>query len=792
MAETGRSLESKGRRLWLPVLVLVACSSILLGIWRSLERYELEQVLVTTEVTAQQVALRLEAFVDSRVDLLLHAATTHPPTGLGNVREFRRAAEQVVALAPGFQAVNWIDPRWVIRVIVPVTGNEPALGRDLHQHPSPDVPAALATAEATGRIHRTGMIDLLQGGAGFATYLPVRAPDGGLVGFVNGVFRNDVLVDACLREEELRRRFRFVLLEDGDRVAYAHGAEGDWQGWPLAVRREVKVLDRPWTLVIAPGPTSIAAASNPTNEVLLGVGMLLTLLLAGAVYTLVLQRDELKAREAQYRLLVENQTDLIVKVDLDGRFLFVSPSYCETFGKDESELLGRTFMPLVHADDRESTAKALEGVHLPPHSVYLEQRAFTKNGWRWLGWASTAVLDGDGSVAAIVGVGRDITDRKLLEERLLQSQKMEAIGQLAGGVAHDFNNILQAIRGHLDLAADDLAPGDSLAEHLAEVTRGTERAADLTRQLLAFGRRQVIQPRRLDLRTRVASAVGMLERLIGERYRVELDTGAGACVVRADPQQLEQVLMNLTLNARDAMPGGGTITIAVGTAELGEAAAARDPWARAGRFATVSVRDTGIGMDETVRSQMFEPFFTTKPVGEGTGLGLATVHGIVKQHEGFATVESAPGRGTTITVHLPLVDRPAPEEPSDTTMYAPGGHETVLLAEDDPAVRAVVEEMLTEAGYRVRSVTDGAEALAELERPGGEVHLAILDVVMPGFGGLEVAEQLRATGSRVKVLLTSGYSPELAGAGAGPDTPLLTKPFRRDELLAAVREILDA
>jgi signal transduction histidine kinase/CheY-like chemotaxis protein len=448
-------------------------------------------------------------------------------------------------------------------------------------------------------------------------------------------------------------------------------------------------------------------------------------------------------------------------------------------------------MPLVHEDNRQQTSRVMQSLFEPPHTVYVEQRAMTREGWRWLGWVDTAVLDDRGEVVEIIGVGRDITERKKLEEQLLQSQKMEAIGQLAGGVAHDFNNILQAMRSHVDLAQRELAPGADAARHIGEIRRNLGRATDLTRQLLAFGRRQVMQPEALDLQDLAMGTLELLRRIIGEQVVIELHTGPLPRVVRADARQLEQVLLNLCVNARDAMPDGGTVLVAVGARELDARFCATRSWARPGVFATLAVSDTGIGMDERTRSQIFEPFFTTKPMGEGTGLGMATVFGIVKQHEGFIEVESAPGEGSRFTVFLPLIDAPPVRRPAMDLLDPPGGTERVLIAEDDPSVRSVLEEILVEAGYRVDSAVNGDEAIAMLDETPEQFDLAILDVVMPGTGGLDVSEHIRNAGLRLKVLLISGYSPELATTVAGTELRFLTKPFRRDELLENVRELLD-
>jgi len=783
-------LPSK-RALWGPALVFGLSAIVLFGLRLSLNGNEAARLTTSTEITAEQVDLRIEACVQARLEVVVILGRICTAYGFEPER-FSTLAAQYIDMTPGFQAINWIDSDWIVRLIVPEPGNESVLNFDLHEHSSREVPHALSAAVQNGTIHRTTLIDLVQGGAGFAVYYPVTNADGDLQGFVNGVFRNSALIESCLAEESLWSQFRFALVEEDGRIAYSFNDLEPMQEWPFVVRRQVTVPDHPWTLFVAPISELLRSTQTLTDEVLVATGVLLAILLAWAMHMAMKRQDALKQGEARYRLLVENQTDMVVKVDLDGCFLFVSPSYCTVFGKTEDELIGHQFLPLVHEDDRESTSRTMVDLFSPPHSIYLEQRAMTKDGWRWFGWADTAVLDRKGEVEAIIAVGRDITARKKLEEKLLHSQKMEAIGQLAGGVAHDFNNILQAMRSNIEIAEQEITADSHAGSHLAEIRRSAERASDLTRQLLAFGRRQVMQPEIIDLHEQVDHTVSLLDRVIGEQVTINVNSEDRPTTVRADARQLEQVLMNLCVNARDAMPSGGSISITIGSREIEKVGDGDDPWSDGSRYASLEVRDTGTGMDEATRAQVFEPFFTTKPMGEGTGLGLATVFGIVRQHEGFIDIESAPGEGTTVTILLPLMDGPMPQKTEVEILDTPGGTETILLAEDDPSVRAVIEEILEESGYQVISASDGNQAILTLDRTEERIDLALLDVVMPGAGGLDVVEHLRESGSSIKVILTSGYSLELARTSANEEIPLLTKPFRRDELLDRIRKVLDS
>ncbi|MEE4272664.1 MAG: PAS domain S-box protein [Thermoanaerobaculales bacterium] len=786
------TLHNRPRRtFWIPLAFLLVSVAVLVGLWWHLDNGKHRHFETSTEIAADQLELRLESWIGWRLDVVAFFGRSLDGRREIEADDFSRRAGRIVDEVSGFQAMNWIDGEWVVRVVVPETGNEPVAAFDLHGHPEESVRTALTAAQRTGTIQLSSMIELVQGGTGFASYGPVFNPDGTVKGYVNGVFRNRTLIDSCFSSDEFRSHFRFVMIGDDGRTVYAPDGSETGESWPFAVRRSIDFLDNSWTLILAPSAETLATSNTYADEVLLAVGVLFSIFLALTMSNLWKRGHALSVSEERYRLLVENQTDMLVKVDVEGRFLFVSPSFCKVFGTSEEALLGSRFMPLVHEDDRERTAAALETLSDPPHSVYVELRALTANGWRWLAWVDSAVLDEQGAVKEIIGVGRDITDQKHLEEKLLQSQKMEAIGQLAGGVAHDFNNILQAIRGHLELAEIELHPHHQAGPHLAEIRSAADRATDLTRQLLAFGRRQVMQPKLLDLRVHAEQAFTLLDRLIGERITIALVSAHDPITVRADARQLEQVLVNLCVNARDAMPEGGSITIVVGSRVIDESFQRTEPWAKPGTYATLAVRDTGAGMDEKTRAQVFEPFFTTKPTGEGTGLGLATVFGIVKQHDGFIDVDSLEGEGTTITVFLPFAEGKVADETPSESSEAVGGNETILLAEDDPSVRTVLEQMLQEAGYRLISTRDGREAMEALDRNQAEIDLAILDLIMPGAGGLEVVEQLRSTGSTLKVLLTSGYSPDLARSATVSDIPLLTKPFQRDELLTAVRSLLD-
>ena len=386
---------------------------------------------------------------------------------------------------------------------------------------------------------------------------------------------------------------------------------------------------------------------------------------------------------------------------------------------------------------------------------------------------------------------RDVTEEKALLQRLNQVQKMDAIGQLVGGVAHDFNNILQAITGYGEMLAEQLS--DQSQQPVAEIKKAVERAAALVRQLLAFSRKQTLRPGVIDMKELVSSMEGMLTRVIGEDVELEILVDGDTGNVLADQSQIEQVLMNLAVNARDAMPTGGKLIIETSNRNFDEAYVRDHPGARAGEYVRIAVSDTGVGMDQDTLSRIYEPFFTTKEIGKGTGLGLSTVYGIVKQSGGYINCYSEIGKGTTFTIYLPRTSKALVAQGAESVTTPPGGRETILLVDDEPAVRTVTSIALRKAGYSVIEASDGEQALAEVVARRMPVELLITDVVMPRMNARELAGRLREISPRVRVLFISGYTANVIShhgiLEAGFD--YLQKPFNSAELLTRVRDILD-
>ncbi|HYT04960.1 MAG TPA: response regulator [Gemmatimonadales bacterium] len=499
--------------------------------------------------------------------------------------------------------------------------------------------------------------------------------------------------------------------------------------------------------------------------------------------------------EERYRTLVEGVRDLIFALSPEGAITSLNPAFETITGWPPGDWLTKSFDQLVHPEDLplalDLFSRVLHGEWRPASQF----RIHTKRGDYRVGEFSATAARRDGRLVAILGIGRDVTERVQLEQQLRQAQKMEAVGRLAGGVAHDFNNILTAITGYADLLAEDLPPGDPRRQDAAEIRKAAERAAGLTRQLLAFSRQQVLQSRVLDPNALVSELEKMLHRLLGEDVRLATRLPPGVGHVKADPGQLEQVIMNLVVNSRDAMPNGGQLTIETANVELDEAYAREHYPARPGPYVMVAVSDTGTGMNDEVQAHLFEPFFTTKERGKGTGLGLATVYGIVQQSGGFIWVYSELGHGTTFKIYLPRVDEPTGATARETARETPvvGGTETVLLAEDEAPVRAVARQVLERHGYTVLEAPSAEAALDVAERYSGTIHLLLTDVIMPGLSGRDLAVRLATLRPEARVIYMSGYTDDaITRHGVlEPGLAYVQKPFTPDIIARKVREVLD-
>lgn len=487
-----------------------------------------------------------------------------------------------------------------------------------------------------------------------------------------------------------------------------------------------------------------------------------------------------------------NPEPIVINAFTDGRYIDVNDSFLRVTGHRREEVLGRTAREMKLWNRPEDRTRYLETLEETGSVRDLEIIFQTKAGAQRTGLISAELIDIGGEKCAIAVI-KDITERSILERQLRQAQRMEAVGQLTGGIAHDFNNLLGVIIGYSDILEAHLDPSSKYHKNVVEIHKAGQRAASLTRQLLAFSRQQVLEPTSLALNSIVLDTEKMLRRLIGENIELQtvLDPGLGH--VKADQGQIEQVIINLAVNARDAMPNGGKLTIETANVEADDNYVAKYAPMSTGSFVALTITDTGVGMDAETQAHIFEPFFTTKERGKGTGLGLATVYGVVKQSDGFIWVQSKPGQGSTFKVLLPRVEEPVGTVARDESVSKScEGSETILLTEDEEPLRELILSMLSENGYSVLVAANGNEAMEIAARAPGKINLLLTDVVMPGMSGPELADRLVALYPQMKVLYMSGYtefaSPQNQIFQQG--RPLLQKPFTRQSLARKIRDVL--
>ncbi len=903
------------RHILIPLLLFIVASGALTLLWWTQDKGERSRLDAETKVTAEQMRLRIESWVDDRVSAI-EVLTHNIDIASDQFEErFRSLAESILEIFPGYLAINWVDSDGFIRIVVPEEPNRAALNQNLHDHPAPGVSETLVRAEQTAEITRTPAITLLQGGLGFAVYRPIRDVAGSTLGSINGVFRTQELFDQCLAEPDLRRNFAFELRRANGEPIYSSDLKPEKAMDSFRQSTLVRIVDLPWELKVCPSASYLREFKTRTDEVLLIAGLTTVALICWLLSIYTRGREEFAEGQARYRAIVEDQTELIIRFTPDGSLTFVNGASCRYFEEDAAQLMGKNTIDWVLNEDRSDLRSVITSLSHKRQIGSSEHRVVAPSGRiRWQNWTYRAIFDGKGELIEIQGSGfdttehhqaeeklresenrlrtfitatpdliltqkadgtygelvgmsedlvfqpgrptsgrhpnemglpqdivdnslrliaealqtdetqtleyqlevkaglkdlearyvpvsenevivfiRDITERKELERQLLQAQKMEAVGQLTGGIAHDFNNLLTAINGYADLALQSADQGGKAREPLEMILKAGTRAAALTSHLLAFSRRQFLHPKVFDLNDRVAKMIEILRRSIGEEIELVTEFDPELGPIKADPTQIEQIIMNLAVNARDAMPEGGRLTIRTQGVVLNSEFVSLFPEAQTGPHALITFTDSGTGMDAETCEHAFEPFFTTKDVGKGTGLGLSMVYGFVSQSGGAIELESAPGRGTTFKIYFPLANGSAEEDlviENPETIHA--GHETILLVEDEDAVRLLAASALSKLGYAVHSASGPEEALELFSIHGEQIDLVISDVVMPGMRGPELVARLTSARPDLKILYISGYTDSLGGDtdSLTEDGKFLQKPFRIQELASIVRKIL--
>jgi len=576
-----------------------------------------------------------------------------------------------------------------------------------------------------------------------------------------------------------------------------HVERRDWWLWLCAIvvtlLLTAAIISFALPILHIGGPTLNFA---PVSDTILGLVGLVLLFDIFALYQhlqINLVRKQLIERDEIFRLITENAADMIAVVDVQGKLLYNSPSYERILGYNLEP--DTNSLAQVHSDDCDKVKKASVEAIRTGTGQSVEYRMRHKNGnWRTLESRASTILDERGNVERLVLVNRDITERKQLEEQFRQAQKMEAVGRLSGGVAHDFNNLLGVIIGYGEILQESITSADPLRVSVDEILKASHRAASLTRQLLAFSRQQMLDPKILDLNAVVRDMEKMLRRLIGEDIELKTELDPAVARIKADAGQIEQVVLNLAVNARDAMPRGGKVVLTTSNFHMDEEFIRRYPYPVAlGDYLLLTVSDTGIGMDAATRLRVFEPFFTTKEKGKGTGLGLSMVYGVVKQSGGYIDVMSEPNAGATFKIYLPHAQGELVPQIHGELLASQHGTEMILLVEDEPSLRALARHQLESCGYSVFEAGSGAEALEVARKYTGTIHLLLTDVVMPGMNGRTLAEELLRQRPNVSIVYMSGYTGQVVGADGVLDegSCFLAKPFTREALARKLREALD-
>jgi|GEM_PF-1288220 len=797
---------------WLPILVGASGVLLTLFLWRALIAQERAQIRNTIKVQTTFVSNKIASETDSRIFALFRLAKRWEIRGQPAEGRWESDAVLFVNRFQGYQAIEWVDPSFRVRGIAPLEENEADQDRDLGAEQRPAL--ALAAARDRREVMLAPATDWTHGGEVLLVCIPVYYREN-FGGFLVGVFRFQQWLDTVL--ENVAPGYRLAIL-DGQDEFYARHAAGDAFDPQWGQQTEIAFHGVKWRLQVWPRPELLAAHSALPGAVLV-TGPFVAFLLAWAVRLAQMARlrakeaedanrelkseiserqraeEALRGSEANYRSLVQNAPYGIFRVSAEGnRFSTVNRALLEMLGyASESELLA---------------ADLFAGIFCDPGGVerwlepFRNQKGFDSAEVEWKRKDGTPIVvrlsgrlvtDAYGAPQGFEVIAEDITQRRALEEQLQQAFKMEAIGRLAGGLAHDFNNLVMIILGYTRLLRNTLGPSPLIGRNLEEIRTAAERAASLTRQLLAFSRKQVLQPQVVDINALVAEAVMLLAPLLGEDIKIVTSLDRGLGPVKADAGQIVQVIVNLAVNARDAMQQGGELTIETANVEFDDADAQLHVDLRPGSHVMLTVSDTGCGMDPETLTHVFEPFYTTKAKDKGTGLGLATVYGIVGQSGGAIRVDTAPGQGTSFRIYLPRVrEAVQPVEPEIELAGSLEGSETILVVEDEESLRKLTRMFLEIRGYLVLEASNGHEALQVAGRFPGSIHVLLTDAVMPGMSGRELAERLVRLRPDMKVVSMSAYTEDaIVGLGIlDEETAFLEKPFSPEDLASKIRGVL--
>lgn len=906
-----------------PVVFALAIS-LTFALWALQERSHRGRLRLETQITAEQASRRFSDWMVDRMSLSAFLAEKWETVYAAEPDRFRRDAARFTSGFPGFQAINWVDANKVIRIAVPLEGNESVLNFDLGTHPSRYVRDALDRALRERSLVRTpAFIDLLQGGKGFATYRPVFARDGEFLGFINSVFRVNELIDTCMGRMKVNQRFEFAIRESGGELIYPLGEASDYLLGSESAVEPVNVADQPWEFYLAPTAAYLHEQRYAVHHLIIPAGILVALLLAGFERGRAERKRALDASQEQFRDLFEQAPVAYFSVRADASIDRANKVAESLTGRASQEIQGADFFDLLPVDTSDRTRvrlrldaarsgrsareeeitflrddgtsiraalyvdgvndsrgafsmfriaavdvteryaaeeaqvrllaaidQAEEGVVITGRDgkiVYVNPAAgpalrydticqfLRENGVdsstvaevesaiesesSWRGscliksenkdaaqFVATLspVRDNQGRVMNFVFLQRDISEETRLQAQLQQSQKLEAVGRLAGGIAHDFNNILQSLLGYVTLARRNSNLSEEVAMCLEEIERASQRAANLVSHILSFGRQSRVDRRALPLRAVVEEVVTLVRASLPEAIRLTVVFGEVEHAVSADPTQIHQVLMNLVSNAIHALRNGGDLEIRYEAMEIAEGDAMYPAGLQPGLYMRLVVQDNGVGMDREVLARIFEPYFTTRDVGTGTGLGLATVHGIVENHHGVIAAESTPGVGSTFTVLLPAIMQETNSSevqmtaPAEKSMLTDDGGEidtkiTILYVDDESQIVDSMRRILERLGFGVSGFTSSRAALEQFQKTPFQFDVLVTDLTMPDLNGIELAQAACTLRAELPIVFCSGYGETFENTLAEAPDPrrvFLKKPVSARLLADEIRRLV--
>ena len=779
----GRDLTySKNLKYWfIPLSVVVAIWVLSYLGWYFYEKSENDKLQLETQVTGEQIKLRLESWVNHRIEIVENLALQQKNNEDIEEADFQHKASELLSWIPGLQALNWVDDKWIIQVVVPEKGNEPALKKDLHQHPSPSVQETILKAQYTKKISRTKIVELLQGGEGFATYWPVINKEGNIIGFINGVLKVDNLIESCFSEPMLTERFAICFYED-DKLVYPSQEPSSHLNSSIKTELLVKFVDSDLIMQITPNESYIATTKGYISNWILVITFLFSIGLGILLRISMLHNRLMRKSEKRFRTVVENAGEAFFLVDKHGKIIDVNQQACKELQYTKKEL---TSMNVTDIDTNYSSG--FKGKISLGETISFETIHTRKDKTTFPVEIRSSLIDLH-DAEYILCLSRNVSESKKLQELENRSQRLETAGQVAGQVAHDFNNLLAPLIAYPEFIRELLDEEHPAMELLEKIENSANQIAEINQQLLTLGRRGHYNIQIIDMNEMVENIVNEIK-IQDSEYHFKIDLDKNLLPIKGGYSQILRIITNLIHNSIDASEQGSVITIKTQNYYLDESEPAylNIPL---GEYIKITVADNGHGIPDDVLPTIFDPFVSTKSANQkrGSGLGLSIVESVVKDHNGYIDVQSEVGVGTEFYLYLPITRE---EIENNTDSKIEGGHEKILVVDDDEMILEVTQKILGILGYEVTTALDGEEALKYLKSE--TFDLLILDMIIPySIDGTEIYKQSLKYNKNQNAIIVSGYaeSERVREAMQLGVSTFIKKPFTKDCISKAIRATL--